>query len=179
MAMFKAMTPGAEVNGQTVLSVVDGMGGFKSLALTILKNNGIVDPQPNQWYSQQAWLDAFRTIADQVGPNTLFQIGKKIPENAAFPPEINSIESGLAAIDVAYHMNNRGGEIGHYAYTGNGSRSGKMECNNPFPCDFDRGIITAMATRFAPAGSIVKVAHDDARPCRKTGGNSCTYLISW
>jgi hypothetical protein len=34
-------------------------------------------------------------------------IGKSIPENAQFPPEINSIEAGLQAIDVAYHMNHR------------------------------------------------------------------------
>lgn len=179
MAMFKAMSAGTQVNGQTVLSVVDGMGVFKSQALAILKNNGIVDPQPDQWYSQQAWLDAFQTIAEKLGPSTLFQIGKKIPENAVFPPEINTIEGGLAAIDVAYHMNNRGGEIGHYGYKSTGPRSAKMECNNPFPCDFDRGIITAMALRFAPNGSPPKVQHDNAQPCRKTGGNSCTYLISW
>jgi len=41
-------------------------------------------------------LDTFREIADQVGPNTLYQIGVRIPENAAFPPEIDSIEKALA-----------------------------------------------------------------------------------
>jgi hypothetical protein len=179
MAVFTAMTPGAEVNGQTVLAVVAGMGVFKTQAATILKDNGIADPQPDRWYSQQAWLNAFKVISDKLGPNTLFQIGKKIPENAAFPPEINTIEAALASIDVAYHMNNRGGKIGNYAYKSTGPRGGKMVCDNPFPCDFDRGIVTAMATRFAPAGSVPKVLHDDACPCRRTGGNSCTYLISW
>jgi hypothetical protein len=179
MAMFKAISANAEVNGQTVLAVVDGMGVFKGQAMTILKEHGIADPQPNKWYSQQAWLDAFKTISEKLGPSTLFQIGKKIPENAVFPPEINTIESGLAAIDIAYHMNNRGGEIGRYAFKGNGGKSGTMECDNPFPCDFDRGIITAMATRFAPKGSMPKVQHDDTKACRKTGGNSCTYKISW
>jgi len=44
----------------------------------------------------------------------LFAIGKAIPESAIFPPEIQGLEMGLSAIDIAYHMNHRGGEIGHY-----------------------------------------------------------------
>lgn len=46
MAMFVAMTPNAEVNGETVYSIVDGMGAFKSAALKILEKNGIKDPKP-------------------------------------------------------------------------------------------------------------------------------------
>jgi hypothetical protein len=179
MVMFKANSPEAQVNGQTVLSVVDGMGTFKAQALAILKDNGIDNPQPDKWYSQQAWLNAFKAISDKIGPNTLFIIGKKIPENAQFPPGINTVETGLSAIDVAYHMNNRGGEIGHYNFQGTGPRNAKMCCDNPFPCDFDRGIITAMTTRFAPKDAVPKIQHDDSQPCRKKGAASCTYLISW
>ena len=42
-------------------------------------------------------------------------------------------------------------------------------------CAFDLGIITAMANKF---GSRSTVTHDDSRPCRKSGGESCTYVIS-
>ena len=41
MAQFKAYSGNVEVNGETVLSVVDGMGAMKSMALTILEKNGI------------------------------------------------------------------------------------------------------------------------------------------
>ncbi len=179
MAQFKAFSPKVEVNGQTVLSVVDGMGAYKATALDILKQNGIDNPQPNHFYSQQAWLDSFKKIAEHFGPSTLLIIGKKIPENATFPPQIDSIEKALAAIDIAYHMNHRGGEIGHYQFTVTGNQTGKMVCNNPYPCDFDRGIITAMAVRFAPKDTNPKVTHDDSQPCRKKGANTCTYLITW
>jgi hypothetical protein len=54
-----------------------------------------------------------------------------------------------------------------------------MVCANPYPCDFDRGIVEAMAGRFRPQGSVPVVRHDGAQPCRKTGGESCTYLIRW
>jgi len=85
----------------------------------------------------------------------------------------------LASIDVAYHMNHRGGEIGPYDFEKTGDRSGKMICPNPYPCDFDMGIIAAVANKFAPEGTFVTVKQDDSQPCRNEGADSCTYLISW
>lgn len=179
MTQFKAYSPDVEVNGQTVLSIVDGMGSFTMSANNILMQNGISDPKPGQWYLQQNWLNAFKEISDKLGPKTLLQIGKKIPENADFPPQIDDIEKALAAIDVAYHMNHRNGEIGHYNYEKTGPNSARIVCNNPYPCEFDRGIIMAMAQRFAPQDSHVKVEHDGSQPCRVNGAETCTYLITW
>ena len=110
MVQFVAFAPNVEVNGQTVLSVVDGLNPFRMLALRILSGHGIVDPKPGEWYSQQAWLDAFKHISEKVSA-TLYKIGLQIPENADFPPDVDTIEKALASIDVAYHMNHRGGEI--------------------------------------------------------------------
>jgi hypothetical protein len=170
------------------------MGSFKETALRILADNGIDQPRPGQWYSQQAWLDSFQTISNRIGPATLFVIGQKIPENAQFPPSLDTIEKALPAIDVAYHMNHRlRGEtlfnpgtgqmkegIGHYTFTKTGPSRGEMVCDNPYPCEFDKGIIDAMVRRFKPSGSIVaEVIHDDRAPCRKKGADSCTYAISW
>ncbi len=179
MAQFKAYSQDVEVNGQTVLSVVDGMGSFTLSANQILSQNGISDPKPGQWYLQQNWLNAFKEISEKLGPKTLLQIGKKIPENADFPPQIDDIDKGLAAIDMAYHMNHRNGEIGTYGFEKTGPKSAKMVCTNPYPCEFDRGIILAMANRFAPQDAYVKVEHDDSQPCRKKGDESCTYLVTW
>jgi len=167
------------VNGQTVLSVVDGMGAFKDEALLILDRHGVKQPQASGWYPQQAWLKAFEEIYKRIGVNTLYRIGLSIPKNAKFPPGIDSVEKALATIDVAYHMNHRGGEIGRYAYEKTGERQGVMVCRNPYPCDFDRGLVEAVAERFKPKGAFVKVRHDASKPCRKQSGDSCTYAISW
>jgi hypothetical protein len=196
MEQFKSLMPGIEVNGETVLSVVNGMGMFRDLGIDHLKRVGIADPTAGAWYSQQAWLDAFKDISDKVGFATLFQIGRSIPDNAQFPPHINSFETGMPGIDVAYHMNHRrDGKvmfdpstgamlegIGHYKFTpaSGAEKRAFVVCENPYPCDFDRGIVDAMARRFKPEPTAKPVVrHDDTKPCRKKGASSCTYIITW
>ena len=179
MKPFEASSPNVEVNGETVLAVVAGMGSFAERAHRILAGHGIQDPKPGSWHKQQAWLDAFKEISDRLGPATLYQIGMKIPEKAKFPPEIKTIDQALRAVDQAYKMNHRGGEIGSYEFRPTGQRSAEMVCRNPYPSDFDRGIIHAMANRFKPEGGFVQVELDGSIPNRKTSGEACTFKITW
>jgi len=126
MKLFSATSPQVDVNGETVLSIFAGMGTSSARAARIMAKHGLDDVKPGVWYNQQRWLDAFKEIAETVGPNTLFQIGMQIPANAKFPPQITTIEHGLSAIDVAYKMNHRGGEIGSYAFQSTGARSARV-----------------------------------------------------
>ncbi|MHA2253796.1 MAG: hypothetical protein ACXAD7_25785 [Candidatus Kariarchaeaceae archaeon] len=190
---FIPFEKGIEVNGTTIMSVIDGMGSFRKYAEYILNEVGINDlvPDENHWYSQERWLNAFQKIAIKVGKNTLYQIGIKIPENAIFPEGIDTLEKGLASIDVAYHINHRNMDkqvlfdpsnappmkegIGHYFVEKvNGNGDTFMVCENPYPCDFDRGIITSVARRFSPKA---RVKHLDEYGCRNEGHSHCTYLI--
>jgi hypothetical protein len=179
MKQFQAHSPQVMVIGQTVLSVINGMGTFKESAAQILKRNGIPDPQPTAWYPQQAWLNAFREIAQTIGASTLNQIGKSIPGHAKFPPGIDTLEKALESIDIAYHLNHKGGEIGHLTFKKTGPSQGTITCQNPYPCDFDRGLIEAVAQKFKPANSILRVHHDPQQGCRSKQGESCTYVINW
>lgn len=179
MSQFVQFAPNVEVNGSTVLTTVNSFPEFmKNLAVKILENNGIVDPKPDGWYSQKAWLDSFKEINDKYGSNTLFKIGKEIPKNAQFPPEIDNIEKAMVAIDMAYKMNHRGGDIGFYKMVKHDVTAKKiqMQCKNPYPCDFDRGIIMAMARLFK---SNAEVTDDLSKPCRKDGSDECWYIVSY
>ncbi|WP_135549066.1 hypothetical protein [Paenibacillus cymbidii] len=179
MAVFKAFSPAAEVNGSTVYSVLDGMGPFRTRGMIILRGCGITDLRPDGWYPQQAWLDAFHLIQDMIGPKTVYQIGKKIPENIQLPPGFDTIESALPLLDASYQMNHRGGEIGHIEYKQTGERSGTITCPNPMPCDFERGAFEAFTNKFRSRDCQPKVEHDPAAPCKKHGGETCTYHITW
>jgi len=194
MAQFVAFQPGVEVNGETVLSIVDGMGVFTDRGYRILADHGIRDPKPGQWYELQSYLNAFKAIFELTGEFTLFNIGKMIPRNAQFPPGIETIEQALSLIDVAYHMNHRiHGQpmfnpetgtmlegIGHYTFTKTGDREGIFVCENPYPSDFDRGIAESMANRFRPDDSeYVILQLDLTKPTRKHGADSCTFNVRW
>ena len=182
MAQFVPFQEGVEVNGQTVLTIVNALEAGRSTRMKILQKHGIIDPHPNEWYSQKAWLDAFREISEGLGVHTLFAIGEAIPQNAIFPPEIDTLEKALSSIDIAYHLNHRGGEIGHYTLTSfnNEKRTAVMVCNNPYPSEFDRGIITAMVSKFVPSSSFIfDVQRDLAKETRLNGADECTYIITW
>lgn len=176
MAQFRAFSGGVQVNGQTVLAVVKGMGAFAQTGNDILARHGIKSPDAAGWYPQQAWLDAFEEISKSIGQRTLAQIGMSIPKNAKFPPGIDTLEKALSSLDAAYHMNHRGGDIGYFKFTKTGDRKGVMECRNPYPCSFDQGLIQAVAARFAPTA---KVTHDPGKGCRNNKGDSCTYHVTW
>ena len=91
---FKVFEKDIEVNGQTVNSIVSGFKTFKVLASKFLLDEGIGEKDSDgmvkldldSWYSQEAWLKAFESIAEKVGDSILFQIGLSIPESAKFPP---------------------------------------------------------------------------------------------
>lgn len=168
---------GIQVNGQSILSVLDGFGLFEDKAKSILVKHGLEGLTPNGWYPLETYFAAFREIASAFGPNILYQIGRSVPRNAVFPPEINTIEKALSSIDVAFQMNHRGAQqLGHYKPEMVSHGHAKMVCDTPYPCHFDRGIITELAQRFAPGAT---VQHDDSAPCRRKGDRSCTYHVRW
>ncbi|MDR3166235.1 MAG: hypothetical protein LBU13_11750 [Synergistaceae bacterium] len=195
---FRAFEPGIEVKGQTVYSIIDGLGYFTNISRRYLSQVGIGTVKDKKlvldkegWYSQEAWLKAFENIARQIGSRVLFNIGMSIPRNAEFPSLTTDVKSAIYAVDVAYHLNHRkNGKrmfdiqtnvmmegIGHY---GCDPIPGKNEiisvCNNPCPCSFNRGILTAMARKFEPSARIV---HDNSKECLKYGADSCTFHILW
>ncbi len=189
---------GIEVSGESLGAVVDGFKKYPTIAAKYLVKFGLARPETQllevdrqRWYPLKDWIAAYEGIAQEVGYNSLYSIGRSIPENATFPPHIKDIYSAVASIDVAYHLNHRRDGmlmfdpqtgmmlegIGHYqSKPVEGENRIVCVCDNPYPCDFDRGIIAAMATRFERQARTV---HDTESPCRKKGGESCTFVTWW
>lgn len=182
MAMFVAYDKSVKVNGQTILSVTNAMDYGKDIIQAILNKHELQDVQYEGWYNQQNWLNSFKEIYDTIGEKTLFVIGKAIPMNAKFPTDIHNVKEALAAIDIAYHMNHTKGEIGHYWLSefSEEKRQAIMVCNNPYPSEFDRGIIMSMLVKYKPRNSIhYNVVRDPLKETRLTGAESCTYIVTW
>ena len=177
MAVFEPFEEGGEVQGSAVLSIVDGVPTvFEERAREILAVNDIDDPDPDEWYPQSNYLDAYRQIAEQVGDSTLKQIGRSTPENAEWPPGVDTPLAALQSIDDAYQLNHRGGEIGSYEATDAGRDRARVRCENPYPCVYDQGLVLGTVEAFSDDRATLREESDH---CREDGGDVCTYVVEW
>lgn len=196
---YEQCEPGIEVNGESLGATIDAFKQYPTVVAKYMAKYGLVKvvngkTEPidrSAWYPLDKWLAAYQAIARDVGLNSLYTIGKKIPENAAFPPHLTDIKSALTSLDIAYHLNHRKNGvlmfdpktgvmlegIGHVRVEfKDEDKRAIVVCEQPYPCEFDRGLITALANRFEP---MAKTVHDNSAPCRKKGDSSCTYIVSW
>jgi len=171
-----------EINGRTILATLEGVSRFsetyKQQVRDALADNGIDDPKPGEWYSQQAWLDPFEVLATELEPHLLDRIGEQIPETAEWPTELSTVEDALQSINIAYQQNHRGGEIGYYRVTEIDDKVGTIRCKNPSSCPFDRGIIRAVTQQFAPVERLVFI-EETGEECRREHEDSCVYTVYW
>ncbi|MFK7799751.1 MAG: hypothetical protein AB8E82_20015, partial [Aureispira sp.] len=143
--------------GSTVLESVRSLPMFSQKRMfKIFEELGLPEILPDNWYPMNILMDFYKQLQKAFGPNTLFDMGKAIPENAVFPPGIDSIETGLGSINMAYNMNHRG-YIGFHQMVSHDTETKTiiMQNHTPFPPDVDRGIYTGMARRFKTGVKVV------------------------
>lgn len=143
-----------------------------------------------RYIPMSGWVKSTHEIVEEVGASTAYSIGKKIPDTAPLPPGTEDIKAVLMGVDISFHIHHRkDGVVMFDAETGTmlegighyrcdlleGGTSATMTCDNPYPCDLDRGILAGFAGRFEPA---VSVSHATSA-CRKKGDSACVYLVQW
>lgn len=177
MQQFKTLDNTVEVRGAAVMSIVDGVpAAFTETAKEILADHGIEELDPDEWYPQQAYLDAYQQIVDDIGESTLRRIGESTPENAEWPPGVSTPFEALASIDDAYNMNHRGGDIGYYDVKRVDETTAHVECKTPYPCEYDQALVEATAEQFAEG--VVRL-REVGEQCRADGGDHCVYEVTW
>lgn len=146
--VFQASSPDVEVDGRTGVAVVNGML-IRSVARELLTWSGMSIEALEGWMPWQPWLDLYRNIYQSLGPDTLYFIGRRIPYSAEFPGKtMADVPTALQAINVAYHQAHRGGEIGSYRFARRGADHYQVHCDNPYPNEFDLGIVTSLVERY-------------------------------
>jgi hypothetical protein len=173
MAEFVSFDPHVEVRGEVLMA---WLSGTRNKVRPYLQDHGISGVQAGVWYPLQPALDAMREFGLSY---SLFNAGLLIPEHAVFPPGLNTLSDVLRALDSAYHLNHRNGESGHYHVDFADEHTITVVSENPYPCEFDFGLLRYLADQFAPDDVNVQVAHDPKAPCRKDGDQSCTYHVTW
>ena len=195
---YRPLAPGIEIYGRSAASVVAAFTYFQRVPAALFFENGIgemegdaINIAHDRWYPQANWLQAFEAIAQRVGAAALYKIGSRVPTTAQsdFPDWVVDLETAIQSIDFAYHRSHRKGGvvmydpdtgtmlegIGHYSVRSvPAERRIQVVCSNPYPCEFDRGLVTTMATRLDRGA---RISHDRTKPCRSDGADTCTYVI--
>lgn len=182
MAQYEPFETGVEARGDTLLAIEQALSRFsdeyQQQARQAMAEYDIEEPDPGAWYPQRAELNTLETIAEELEPHILDRLGEQIPDFAEWPSNISGVEAALRSINEAYQLNHRGGDIGYYEFEKTDDRTGEVECNNPYPCLFDRGLIRAVAREFSPVKSFVFV-EERGDECRRRGADTCTYTVHW
>lgn len=168
--------PNATVSGGNILSMLAAMGPFRRRGEQILEENGIPHVEAEGWYPLAAYVSALQAIGQKMGPNTLFQIGRQIPNHVPLPPGIDTFEKVLASFGMAFDMNHRGAQPGAITYDLRNDRYGTITTGTPYPCDFDRGVIVGFFQKLLHTR--VGVDPMEGAPCKARGGETCTYGVT-
>lgn len=99
----------------------------------------IRDLTPEKFVPVQKWLNALKEIQEQVGLGVVRNVGTRIIEQADFPPQYDTVESILEALDTIYYLNHKG-DVGHYVVTKTETTI-EVACETPYPSAFEVGLV--------------------------------------
>ena len=179
MHAFEETPSELEISGNRILTIAEGLGAFKRLAMKILEKNGLTEIARDKWYKQKDWLKSLREIYEKTGASTLFSVGRRLPQFLNWPSTVKSLQEALSSINELYHKEFRGNtlrpleeEVGSYELVEIDSSQALIKADSPLPCSFDRGFLTGVVEG-------VRIECVEEESCRDKGGTLCTYQISW
>lgn len=177
---FDGSLEDSEVIGRSPLSYVAAGESVSSFVGKQIANKlaeyGLEDIEPDEWYPLEIPLAMLYDMRDEYGGVRMRNMGQNVPEHVEFPPELSEVDNALRGIDTAYQQNHRGSEIGSYEFQQEGPNEGIMICENPYPCEFDKGLIRGVAKKFADNPVDVEEVGDQ---CRSDGDRHCEYRVEW
>lgn len=174
--MVKPVGTGTQTKGTFVVGFLTAVGdisqAFEPKLTKILAENGIENPREDETYPAGAVIASINQLAEDIGPNTTHQIGVKQVTVPEWPPDINSIEDGMAALNDMYdeaYVNPDEALLGrfHYEQTGDSSGRGAVTKNFPYPPAFARGIFEGIIKELGPSNAFPRISETEPRADEK------------
>jgi hypothetical protein len=155
---YVAPYPNSESLGASIFSLVENMRAED--IQPILKKHGLESITADQWYPLQSILDALKDIVEskQNVLEDMSAIGIRTGETYPFPPEINSIEAALLAINAGVRATTRGIPEQYGIIIENiGEKHLLIKNNIPFPLETLHGYLWGLASRFKAPDEIFRL----------------------
>jgi len=172
--------PHAEVWGGAVLGVANALAAsgvpWRDV-VHLLEQVGIELPRAEAWYSLEKNLAFHAAVEQGHGREAVRAMGRAIPDTARFAPDMDTLDRALRVLDVAYQVNHRGTGIGGYYCSLHLPGRAELVCENPYPCDLDRGILERLAEQHG--GPLAQVSHRPGPACRRLGARACVFDLRW
>jgi hypothetical protein len=164
------------VSGGYILAMLAAMGPFRKRGEWILADVGIAEVEADRWYPLRAYVEALRMIGEKMGPNTLLQIGKQIPNHAPLPQGLDTFAKVAGSFGPMFDTNHRGTAPGGITWEPRGDRSARITTGTPYPCEFERGIILGLFQKLLRAR--VSLTHVEDSGCRNEESRTDTYEVT-
>lgn len=179
VATYKLFHSDHEYLGQVLLDLENAVGGDR--VRKIFEKHGLTNIEAQAWYPAQKFLDSLIDMSSGSVPMMDFvSIGLKQVEMAIMPPEFASLPliQILGSMDAAYHLNNRGTDIGEIKCDVVDDKHVKMIFRVPQPDDIWYGVSYGYMRRLA-GGVRFTVTYDKETPRRDHGGEVTIIHIKW
>jgi DNA-binding NtrC family response regulator len=187
MPIYSAFSADAQVLGEIVLAFLRCMN-YNNVAPFLMRHgllgrHGFQTVDPEQWYSQQGWLNVLSDLTEERPDSSsadLLSIGMKMFETIVFPRGFESLTVDQVLVDwgAFYAEKHRGTDIGEVTAELVNDRHIKMRTRVPYPDDIHYGLFYAMLRHFCPEGMDFVVAYDESVLRRGHGGKTTVYDIT-
>jgi len=159
LTSFLTQYPDAEIRGGSILAIQHAMG---AIAAPYFKSAGLEDIQPDAWYSMSKYLKVIYDIVEHEESvmSNLVAMGVRTAEHAVLPPEIDTLEKGLRAMQQGWKMNSRNAKEVIWGIQKIDDNTFICSNYSPFPADQEYGVLYAFARRFSN-GHRFTVAYED------------------
>jgi hypothetical protein len=172
---FVCPDPAATVRAANVRATLDAFKLVPSVGQRLVEKHrlNVADLRPDNFVLVQRWLDALKEIQNTVGPGVVRTVGAHIVANADFPPQFETVEAVLLALDAIYHLNHKG-EVGHYRTTAREDGAIVVVCETPYPRDFERGLVEGICANKIASGRGYLI---DYRAGTAESDTTCTMTV--
>lgn len=172
-----------EVSGKYIFTLIDQKKhDYQKIVSNLLTTHGITNPTENSWYNLEDYVMVFEDIMQQFGVHLIYVLGESIGKDISFGTNIHTLEDALSYLNTLYHSYHRGEDIGYFnlQYFDYDKKEALVQCNNPYPCCLNKGILNSLIKRFrmwdACSLQVEKVNNSSRNMAENS---SCTYAITW
>lgn len=158
---------------RTVAGVEDVAPASRAAAERALAAHDVAEVREDAWYPLDAFCDALVAVAAATDADAVRTLGRRVADGLD-PGACGSVPEALANLD-ATHGDIHRGDAGGYGFRRIGERDGRIECETPYPCPFDRGFVEGVAA--AGADGVVRLS--EVGVCQADDAPRCTYHLHW